>query len=687
MERFEYKSVDLKDSSFRLVRLLYGEDGPIQCELFDTWLRDTNVTIEYEALSYTWGGMDKPYEIEIHGRGMSVTENLLLALRRLRYPDRDRILWIDAICIDQTNHGERVHQVRQMASIYKRAEQVVIWLGPPTSEIDLVFRHMHGLEEEALKHASNSWNPSDQRWQDLWTTVQLLLGNVRGDSIPQLREGLRSLLSRSWFKRAWIIQEVAMARSARVMCGTKSVSARIFAIFPGLLGITPDTHCQAILDIMPGPSRKHSWWTQTRDLHTLLRKFRDSEATDLRDVIYALLGISSDGCDTDILVPNYKEPVEEIVRATVAFLLHLRYQKNSMLYLPQWSLSEFLQNIDSLGRTVFIWASENRHTSLLSQLLDSDKIDVDSKDDDGRTPLWWAAQNGHDEAILMFLLDTGKVDVDLKDKNGRTPLWCAAQNGHEAIVKLLVQTGKADMNLKDEYGRTPLCWAAQNGNEGMVKLLLDTGKADVNLMDEYGRTPLYLATHNAHEAVVRLLLEMGEFDVNSTNKYERVKLLHWAAQSGHGGLAKLLSDAGKADMNLKDEYGRTPLCWAAQNGNEGMVKLLLDTCKADVNLKDKGGLTPLWWATHNEHAAVVQLLLKIGKVDIESKDENGYTPLWWATRIGNQAIVKLLLDTGKVDVNVKGENGRTPLWWAERNGNKAILKLLLDSGKITSATV
>lgn len=316
--------------------------------------------------------MIKPYEIEIHGRGMPVTPNLLLALRHLRYPDRDRILWIDAICIDQTNHGERVQQVRQMASIYKRAEQVIIWLGPATPEIDLVFGYIHRLETEALEHATNNWNPSDQRWQDLWSTVQRLLGEVREDLDPRRHQGLRSLLSRPWFRRAWIIQEVAMARSARVMCGTKSVSARIFAIFPNLLGITPDTHCQAILDIMPGPSRKHSWWNQSRDLHILLRKFRDSEATDSRDIIFALLGISSDGHDTDILVPNYEEPVEEIVRATIAFLLHLRHQKNSMLCLPQWSLSEFLQNLDSLGRTVFIWASETRNIALLSQLLDSD---------------------------------------------------------------------------------------------------------------------------------------------------------------------------------------------------------------------------------------------------------------------------------------------------------------------------
>jgi hypothetical protein len=71
-------------------------------------------------------------------------------------------------------------------------------------------------------------------------------------------------------------------------------------------------------------------------------------------------------------------------------------------------------------------------------------IGADSKDKYGRTPLWWAAANEH-EATVKLLLDTGKVDADSKDnKNGRTPLWYAAANGHEAIVKLLLDTGKVD---------------------------------------------------------------------------------------------------------------------------------------------------------------------------------------------------------------------------------------------------
>src|ERR1700722_19778739 len=79
------------------------------------------------------------------------------------------------------------------------------------------------------------------------------------DKRDLLVEGLESLLRRNWFKRVWVIQETANARVAEIVCGGKSVSASIFALMPSLLEITPDPHCQPILDIMPGTLRNSSW--------------------------------------------------------------------------------------------------------------------------------------------------------------------------------------------------------------------------------------------------------------------------------------------------------------------------------------------------------------------------------------------------------------------------------------------
>ncbi|KAH8585863.1 heterokaryon incompatibility protein-domain-containing protein, partial [Bisporella sp. PMI_857] len=301
MAAYTYRPLDFNGSSFRLLKLLQGNlRDDIHCEIIYGSIEES---IPYDALSYRWGNKRKAATITVDGITMGVTLNAYKALQQIRSKDGSRYLWIDAICIDQDNTQEKGHQVQQMGRIYQNAEQVVIWLGQGTKETDLIMDSMKPLHELFVKK-EGSWRELARFWVK---------------SFPAgCYEGMKFLLSRRWFRRIWILQEVANARVATVLCGNKSISALVFVQVPRLLGLRPDPHCQAVLDIMPGPLRQTSWWKDNRDLYTLLKKFGNSEATDKRDIVYALLGISSDAYKK--LLPDYEKPLLHVISDTTSFL-------------------------------------------------------------------------------------------------------------------------------------------------------------------------------------------------------------------------------------------------------------------------------------------------------------------------------------------------------------------------------
>jgi hypothetical protein len=121
METFTYETLNLDRPAFRLLRLIKGDGPVIQGEIFQAWLDQPEDIIPYEALSYTWGFQEFTDGIEVNGQVLGITSNLYLALQHLRFPNQDRILWVDAVSIDQGNLKERGHQVQQMGHIYQQA--------------------------------------------------------------------------------------------------------------------------------------------------------------------------------------------------------------------------------------------------------------------------------------------------------------------------------------------------------------------------------------------------------------------------------------------------------------------------------------------------------------------------------------------------------------------------------------
>jgi len=176
----------LLPDSIRLLRLLPNEDekAPIQCQLFHCSLQKSGKrTYPYDALSYVWGGPDKPRFISISEHNSTsrhdfpVTENLHEALSRLRYRSTERTIWVDAVCIDQENDREKEQQIQFMAKIYGQANCVVAWLGKAADDSD------RALEEIRVVGV--------KKWTD-------------SSNYKAVQQAVLALLQRPWFRRIWV---------------------------------------------------------------------------------------------------------------------------------------------------------------------------------------------------------------------------------------------------------------------------------------------------------------------------------------------------------------------------------------------------------------------------------------------------------------------------------------------------
>ncbi|MBS1828869.1 MAG: ankyrin repeat domain-containing protein [Acidobacteria bacterium] len=219
-------------------------------------------------------------------------------------------------------------------------------------------------------------------------------------------------------------------------------------------------------------------------------------------------------------------------------------------------------------------------TDMMKLLLDKG-ADVNAVNRRKSTPAHWAV---HDEAKMRLLRSRG-ANIDTKQAEGRTPLYQAASlsNGN-AVIRYLLQEG-ADPNAKTMAGATPLMTAASRGNVEGLKLLL-AKKAEVNTQGGSGVTALMNAASSANASAVRLLLENGA-NPNLKMKKGDTALMD-AATSGVEESVRLLLDAG-AEVNARGERGYTALMYAAASDamTAGSVKRLLDK-GADATLVAEG---------------------------------------------------------------------------------------------------
>jgi hypothetical protein len=332
-----YRPLDSSHGEIRILNIQPAkkDSAEIHCRLEYSLLSQKPA---YEALSYTWGGPSSSPEglwIKLDSQNFPVFENLFAALKRLRQPSKPRLIWIDAICINQKDVQECEKQVLLMRQIYEQASRVVVWLGET------------GIGENlAMKSLAN---PSGG--VALGTKIWLLerkfgLGKglknrmrqaLTGEWDPRAMEigELAQLLDRPWWRRVWIVQEVVLAKTIVIMLGAdqvtwEAVKDRMRNGVFSILGLDISQRMRhtregTVVDRYAFPNKEYqlldqlqtmwrtrsnsSQWNET--LYSLLYQFRRFECTKPRDRIYAFLGLAKDIKDLEI-VPDYASPTSKI---------------------------------------------------------------------------------------------------------------------------------------------------------------------------------------------------------------------------------------------------------------------------------------------------------------------------------------------------------------------------------------
>ena len=162
------------------IRMLVLNPG-FPSDLLEGKLEIVNINFpgSYEALSYVWGSPKRSHAIDCDGTKLELTTSLYDALQRLRLPHKSRRLWVDQICIDQNNLGERSQQVQFMNSIYWNATHVLVWLGIDSQNVAYsAFKLIHELAErfsDEAKHAqfrADHTNQLEKLSKDKWIPVR-----------------------------------------------------------------------------------------------------------------------------------------------------------------------------------------------------------------------------------------------------------------------------------------------------------------------------------------------------------------------------------------------------------------------------------------------------------------------------------------------------------------------------------
>ncbi|KAE9367513.1 hypothetical protein N431DRAFT_428874 [Stipitochalara longipes BDJ] len=378
-----YNALNHHTGDFRLLEILPGQEPDrIKCNIIQP---PETYSLKYECISYRAGDPKKVLEIEVNGHSFNTFASLGAALRKIRQPDRSRVVWADQICINQNDVEERGSQVSKIRGFYEKAECVIAWLGPLEGG-DLAFRTVQSLRREVdTQMARRIIDGMSTETTDILSGIaKSVMAEILSDAPEILAkyEAVGNIFRSEFWGRLWIWQELIVAKRAHLeweMYSTQLDDLEIiFGILQHLLvvewpphkiksrdflmGNIPNGSASKVFEIMKLRTRRRVWQEQKiLPLDRLLDTARSAYCTDPRDKVFALCGFSAPQLG---IVPDYKASTCQVYISTAAAIMAegcsldiLAYCKHSGIaesvdlptWCPDWSSVSHAERVPLLA--------------------------------------------------------------------------------------------------------------------------------------------------------------------------------------------------------------------------------------------------------------------------------------------------------------------------------------------------
>jgi hypothetical protein len=311
------------------------------------------------CLSYAWGDPPDQLPIRVNGKLLKIRANLWNFLYSARETSFDSDIWIDALSIDQNNTLERNHQVQRMGQIYSGAEAVLIWLGHDPKIQDVLYSLNRARRKFTLQEY-DAWNHHTQLWLsqglDVNSTTaytsatrnvpgyflypeptRAIIPNAPsssnnderewdavGENVGKAEKIFEVLAENEYWSRAWVTQEVLLAKNATIVAGTESHHLFLLAdTYRKALPQSKDSAFENLIDIIVLQQQRRKMQSELypeANLHEwgviqLLHRFRTKQCAVRRDRIYSLLALSGEGKKIKV---DYDIPEEQLMREVLS---------------------------------------------------------------------------------------------------------------------------------------------------------------------------------------------------------------------------------------------------------------------------------------------------------------------------------------------------------------------------------